>query len=186
MKVVFVGDSQVGKTSIINCLISGSFDQAPASTIGASFHKFRVETSHGYVNLNIWDTAGQEKYRSLAPMYYRTANAIVLVFDLTSRESFEALNEWVESIEGKILPDATTFLVGNKLDLPDRQVPFSEAEQFSFKSNCSKYIETSAKSNQSVTDLFKQIAEFSNNPGQTEESVVLSPPEAQTSSSNCC
>jgi small GTP-binding protein len=112
----------------------------------------------------IWDTAGQERYRSLAPMYYRGAQAAIVVFDVTSQGSFEGAKSWVKELQRKAPPELVIAIVGNKCDLPDRRVNPEEAREFAAsirnpQTNAEAfYTETSAKNNVCVTDVFNEVA----------------------------
>ena len=142
LKVVLVGDTKVGKSCILSRFVQGTFDRSMPATIGAAF----LTKVIGNVRLQLWDTAGQEKFRSLAPMYYRSANVAILFFDLTNLESFQALNQWATELEEKIMGEIKLFLVGNKVDLvDDRKVTQEEADEFCKNHNMVQYYETSAK-----------------------------------------
>ena len=145
-KLVLLGDSSVGKTSITRRMITNTFSEFQDSTIGASFITKHVETSKENINYEIWDTAGQERYRSLAPMYYRGAHCVFLVFDLTNRDSYDAIKNWEKEIKNNAKDVVLTILIGNKSDLcVSRQMPEREVEEYA-ESISAKYYETSAKS----------------------------------------
>ena len=177
MKVVLVGDTQVGKTCILGRLTTGSFRSSSPATVGAAFQNHVMTTSKGAVTMQIWDTAGQEKYRALAPMYYRSAHVAILFFDLTNRESFNSLDQWANELEEKTTGELRLFLVGNKVDLEsDRKVTKEEAEEFGFQHGAIEYFETSAKTGQGVIELFTKVAEMSENfDNQTTETSKTSP-----------
>jgi small GTP-binding protein len=160
MKVVIIGDSLVGKTCILVRLTAGKFDLESFPTIGAAFQNHVLVTENGSVTLHIWDTAGQEKYHSLTPMYYQNAQVAILVFDLTRLKSFESLDQWMEQLNGKRDTDLKIFLVGNKADLIDeRAVEEDRAQDFAAKSGAVAYIKTSAKSGEGIIELFTKVAE---------------------------
>lgn len=145
-KLVLLGDSSVGKTSIARRMTSNTFSEFQESTIGASFMTKHFETSKESINYEIWDTAGQERYRSLAPMYYRGAHCVFLVFDLTNRDSYEAIKNWEKEIKNNAKDVVLTILIGNKSDLcVSRQIAEREVEEYA-ESISAKYYETSAKS----------------------------------------
>jgi small GTP-binding protein len=160
MKVVLVGDTRVGKTCILTRLTQGVFRDS-AATVGAAFQTHTVTTQYGARTLQIWDTAGQEKYRSLAPMYYRSAHIAILCFDLTNRESFRALGTWADELAEKGTGELQTIIVGCKVDLVDaRVVARDEAQDFAFEKGASHYLECSAKSGVGIVDLFTKAAEL--------------------------
>jgi small GTP-binding protein len=121
VKTVFAGHAGVGKTCIIECAAHGSCKPNTFSTVGATNAtvavKVAINQKDTMVEFNIWDTAGQEKYRSLAPMYFTGAHLAILVFDLSSRTSFQVLDEFYDLLQQRAPEDCIYVLVGNKLDL---------------------------------------------------------------------
>lgn len=156
-KIVIIGDSDVGKTSIIQRYDQQTFDPTANPTIGASFLSKIVESSKGPVILNIWDTAGQERYRSLIPTYARGARAAILCYDVSSVPSFESLDSWLEELHKFSSLDCLLFVVGNKVDLISA-VPRSQASKWA-SDHGAQSLFTSAKSGSGVTELFKEIAD---------------------------
>jgi Ras-related protein Rab-5C len=153
-KVVFVGPSSSGKTSIISRYAKRSFhSQQP--TIGTAFYARDISTARGSVSLNIWDTAGMERYKSLVPRYSRGASAAVAVFDVTDLNSYEAAREILdEACQPGI--HLETFFVGNKIDLPCA-VDLQDAKEFAEHKN-SYFMETSAMTGENIDELFGLIA----------------------------
>ena len=161
MKIVLVGDTQVGKTCLIRRLSQGVYSDKNFATIGAAFQNHVIQTKNGSVSLQIWDTAGQEKFRALAPMYYRSAAVAVLCFDLTNKRTFEALEQWSMEISEKSPDTLKIVLVGTKKDLiNDREVSFEAGKHFAETHGVLFYLETSAKTGDGVIQLFSQIAEM--------------------------
>ncbi|GAB5034081.1 ras-related protein rab-5c-like [Nannochloropsis oceanica] len=157
IKLVLLGDSGVGKSSLVLRFVTQSFKPYSESTIGASFMSKVVELDGQTVKVQIWDTAGQEKYHSLAPMYYRGAAAAVVVYDLTRAESFATLQRWVSELRERNPKDMEIMIAGNKNDLEsERQVARSDAEVYA-KSIGAGYVETSAKDDVGVRDLFLSL-----------------------------
>lgn len=127
-KIVFLGDLSVGKTSIINQFIYGTFDQSHQPTIGIDFLSKTMYLDDRTIRLQLWDTAGQERFRSLIPQYIRDCSIAVLVFDITQQQSFLNVDRWVEDIRNERGSDVIIMLAGNKLDVADkRQVSTEEA-----------------------------------------------------------
>merc|ERR1712228_1103448 len=126
VKLVLLGDSRVGKSSVVIRFVKNEFDQYKFPTIGATFLTWGVSVGNYLVKFEIWDTAGQEKYRSLAPLYYRGASAALVVYDITNRESFENARKWIEEGDHVVIG-----LAGNKVDLAaNRKVSTEEGSQF--------------------------------------------------------
>jgi len=155
-KIVFLGKSGVGKTSITLRFCRDTFQDGTEATIGASFLTKIVSVKDRQVKFEIWDTAGQERYRALAPMYYRNADAAVLVYDLTDPESFASLQSWYQELH-KNVPNCVIILAGNKSDMVnDRRVSKETAQQFSSEKECS-LIEVSSKTGDNIQDLFIKL-----------------------------
>ena len=114
-KLVFVGDSGVGKTSLVERTVKNSFTENADSTIGAAFHKYVLKTDDNMtVTFNIWDTAGQERYRSLGPIYYRGSDAAILVYDITNSQSFDNIDAWIHNLKTVLGSDIVIALVGER------------------------------------------------------------------------
>lgn len=154
-KVIVIGDAAVGKTSIIQQFCFQTFEKEVESTVGSLFVSKEFETSDGRVQLNIWDTAGQEKYRSLIPMYSRNAAVAVVVLDVTNRESFESRDTWLDILL-KTAPRCKVFIALNKVDLPP-VLPVEEIQQWASNAGYPCF-ETSARDYNSVHRLFESVA----------------------------
>lgn len=183
IKLILLGDAGTGKTSLALRFALNEFRPYLEATIGASFFEKSIileeETDdedlptnqkRRHVIFKIWDTAGQEKYRALAPMYYRGAAAAIIVFDISRFSSFQLLKEWVEELKEKGPPDIVIVICGNKLDLEasgDRQVSKQDASDYATKIGAG-YVETSARDDTHVTELFEQVASMvSDTPNST-------------------
>lgn len=150
-KVVILGDSSTGKTSIATRYVNEKFEQIQESTIGASFLKKDVLANNCKVSYEIWDTAGQERYRSLAPMYYRNAKLALVVFDITHKNSFLSAIEWIKEIKENS-ENTLIALLGNKCDL-ENHIDKVLIEEF-VKSQDIPYFETSAKQDINISEVF--------------------------------
>lgn len=157
-KMLFIGDSGVGKSAIINKHVDNTFNDSRISTIGVDFKISTQEVNGKLIKLQIWDTAGQERFRSIVNSYYRGGQCIVIVFDLTDVESFNKISFWIEEIKqyGQSNPPPVIFIVGNKVDR-QRKISYDEAKTTA-ESFGAKYIETSAKQNINIDQLFTDIA----------------------------
>ena len=159
-KVVLVGESKVGKTSIISQFMDNIFQIGLPSTVGSSFmnKSMKCVDLNKIVNLQIWDTAGQERYRSVTKMLYKDADIALLVYDITNKKSFEALqNYWVEQVQESTLNETLMVIVANKSDLFDKEeVDEEEARNYAKTLNAPFFV-VSAKSTSSINELFKDI-----------------------------
>jgi len=157
-KLVLLGESAVGKSSLVLRFVKGQFLDYQESTIGAAFLTQTVCLNDTTVKFEIWDTAGQERYHSLAPMYYRGAQAAIVVYDITSYDSFDRAKKWVKELQRQGNPNIVIALAGNKVDLaPKRKVEIEEAQAYSDE-NVILFMETSAKTAANVNELFVAIA----------------------------
>eukprot|EP01129_Flabellula_baltica_P013544 TRINITY_DN6308_c0_g1_i1.p1 TRINITY_DN6308_c0_g1~~TRINITY_DN6308_c0_g1_i1.p1 ORF type:complete len:193 (-),score=32.86 TRINITY_DN6308_c0_g1_i1:8-586(-) len=154
VKLLFVGDASVGKSSIILRYVDDAFSNLP-STIGVDFKTVTVDMEGKEILLEIWDTAGQERFRTVVASYYRNANGYILVFDVTRRETFDNLDYWINQLtENSPSEDSFILIIGNKVDLEaDREVSEDEAREFVTSRLCN-YIECSAKQNINIDHIF--------------------------------
>mmetsp|Transcript_910 Transcript_910/g.1453 ORF Transcript_910/g.1453 Transcript_910/m.1453 type:complete len:209 (-) Transcript_910:532-1158(-) len=159
-KILLVGDEAVGKSSILLRFTDNTFNETQASTIGVDFKVKMLEQSGQRIKVTIWDTAGQERFRTLTSSYYRGAQGIVLTYDVTRRETFEHMNQWLEEVKqytpgaGK---DVILVLVGNKVDLDEkRQVSRKEGEAWA-RQRGMLFIETSAKTKLGIQQVFQEL-----------------------------
>ncbi|CAI5713912.1 unnamed protein product [Hyaloperonospora brassicae] len=159
VKVVLLGDTGVGKSSLVLRFVTNNFRPYSESTIGASFMSKMIVVNDAPIKYQIWDTAGQEKYHSLAPMYYRGAAAAIVVYDITRKQSLTTLKNWVKELK-QLGPDNIVIAIaGNKSDLEEkREVPASQARAYAEEIGA-LFIETSAKEDTNVSDLFIQISQ---------------------------
>ena len=158
-KLLLLGDSSVGKTSILLKYISNKFDESSISTVGVDYMDKIIDYNKFKIKLQIWDTSGEEKFRTITKNFYRNADGLLVVFDLTKKESYDHIRIWIN--EAKENNDKLkTILIGNKLDLKDeRIVAIDVAKQFAEKNNL-KYIETSAKDGTNINESFQAIIDL--------------------------
>ena len=154
-KVVLLGQSGAGKTSIIMQYVRGLFTQGTNPTIGASFVTKTEKVDGKETEISIWDTAGQELYRGLTPMYYRNAMAAIVVFDVCNEDSFRAVRGWVDEIRENT-GDTIIAICANKIDIESRIVSKEEGSKLA-QSLDAMYFETSAATASGVSDLFHRI-----------------------------
>lgn len=157
-KLVLLGESAVGKSSLVLRFVKGQFHEYQESTIGAAFLTQTVCLDDTTVKFEIWDTAGQERYHSLAPMYYRGAQAAIVVYDITNTDTFARAKNWVKELQRQASPNIVIALAGNKADLASkRAVEFQEAQAYA-DDNSLLFMETSAKTAMNVNEIFMAIA----------------------------
>lgn len=157
-KLVLLGESAVGKSSLVLRFVKGQFLDYQESTIGAAFLTQTVCLNDTTVKFEIWDTAGQERYHSLAPMYYRGAQAAIVVYDITSYDSFDRAKKWVKELQRQGNPNIVIALAGNKVDLASKRTVEIEESQAYSEENGILFMETSAKTAANVNELFVAIA----------------------------
>lgn len=170
-KVVFLGGPGVGKTSLLKRLVLDSFDKDYSSTIGVEFFTKPVQVGDKTINLQIWDTAGQERFKSLIPGYVRDTSVAVIVYDVSYEESLEEAKYWYQVVLNERGSDAICILVGNKIDLESR-VMHSKVLDFARPIGMTA-LETSAKTGQNVTRLFRIISELSLDKAKVQSTSVV-------------
>ena len=157
-KIIFVGDSGVGKTTIINRINNEEFKDLNESSVGIDYYSKNIKFRGEELTLQIWDTAGQEKYRGLIPTYARNAVLAFIIYDISSKQSFENLTGWIDYLNS--IEKMPMIICGNKIDLVDRQVSKEEGEEFAKKNNLI-FFEVSAKTNENMNYmLYRSIAEL--------------------------
>ncbi|KAI5954647.1 YPT52 [Candida jiufengensis] len=163
-KLVLLGESAVGKSSIVHRFVKNTFDDLRESTIGAAFltQSITIPETQTTIKFEIWDTAGQERYKSLAPMYYRNANAALCVYDITNINSFKKAQDWIKELKKQAPEGIIIALVGNKSDLNDsREINQQEIDDYvnELKNEGFKIIqsECSAKNGDGIIEVFDKI-----------------------------
>lgn len=156
LKILVIGESAVGKSCLLLRYTDNKFQETFMTTIGVDFKTKHLEIDGTPVKLQIWDTAGQEKFRAITKAYYRGAHGILVVFDISRRDTFNQVKMWIDSIKDASTDTIDVILVGNKADL-DRAVTKEEAQELATQSGI-KYYETSAKENTNVEDAFQNLA----------------------------
>eukprot|EP01083_Nonionella_stella_P021171 58709_1 len=164
LKMIVLGESGVGKTAILQQYINNTFTEDHKTTIGADFFTKKFDIGRNLITLQIWDTAGQERFESLGKAFYRGANACILVYDITSKQSFDKVADWKASFEQiNSLEESDEFpflLIGNKSDLEEnREITMNEATNYA-QTHKMKYYETSALSGKNIKDAIFKITEI--------------------------
>lgn len=161
-KTLIIGDSGVGKSSIMTQFVDGIFQESYICTIGVDYKTISVDANEHVVKFLLWDTAGQEKFRSLCRNYYRGAQCAIFVFDLTKANSFHNIRQWLNDFEEETTRvkngQIVKILVGNKADLKaKRTVSYKDALEFSETNGFVHYFETSAKENINIDEVFYKL-----------------------------
>ena len=158
LKILVIGDSSVGKTSMLLKYVENIFPEAHMATIGVEYKVKVINTPKYKVNLNIWDTAGQERFKSITKSFFNNTNGIVFVYDITSKESFEGVKNWMKDAEpyGKF----ESVLCGNKVDLEEKRIiKFDQLKEFGLKKKIDVF-ETSAKTGANLNKVFQKIVDL--------------------------
>ena len=157
-KIMVLGESKVDKTQLIKRYTKNVFGGVYLTTVGMDFQDKIIEIEDKKIRLQIWDTAGQERFRNVTKSYFQSSQGLVLVYDITDRESFEKLNFWVDNIKNFAPENAKFILVGNKCDLVnERKVSYEEGENYAKNLNI-KFFEASARDGTNVNELFFYLA----------------------------
>ena len=160
-KIIVIGDTSVGKSCLTMKATKDYFENYYSPTVGFEFYTFNVKIDEQNIRLQIWDTCGQEEYRSLIQNFYRNSSLAIMVYSIDNEKSFENLEIWLNEIKLKGNPDVIIFLIGNKIDLEDnREVPTEKGEQFYKDNKLSLFLETSAKTGKNVEDVFTNAAKI--------------------------
>lgn len=189
-KLVLLGETAVGKSSLVLRFVKHQFFEYQESTIGAAFLTHNVDLDDFLVKFEIWDTAGQERYNSLAPMYYRGAACAIVVYDITRPATFHnRAKNWVKELQQNGSPNIVIALAGNKSDKEDsRQVSREEAAIYAEEKGLI-FMETSAKLNSNVSEIFEEIAiklPKSLAPPKASKGIVIDPDHIPDKKSKCC
>ena len=158
-KIIVVGDSGVGKSCLTMKGTKNHFEECYAPTVGFEFFIFNIKIDDKYIRLQIWDTCGQEAYKSLITSFYRNASLAILVYAIDNQNSYNNIETWLNEIKFQSNPETKIFLIGNKKDLEEkRDVSFETAEKFSKDNSFNYFSETSAKTGFNAQNVFIQAA----------------------------
>ena len=193
-KVIIIGDSGVGKSSLLKRAVQNRFESVYQATIGFEFLLMYFKVKDMKIKLQIWDTCGQEMYRSLVQGFYRNTSFALIVYDVSQRKSFDNIETWLNDLRQNTEQDIPVYIVGNKIDL-DKQVTTEEAKIFSVSNRTKYFIECSAKNGKNCNEIFAQIAKYlynsqgKGNNFQNPERLKISNEEEQfpeTKKKRCC
>ena len=161
LKILLVGDSSVGKTTLINKYVEDKFSDSHITTVGVEYKEKEIIVNNRKINLQIWDTSGQERYHSITKNFYRNADGIIFIFDIANKDSFDHLRGWLNTSQD-CENDFKIIIVGNKVDLNDDRVVNKEMVDRFAEKECGgiKYFETIGKDGTNVELVFKEMAEL--------------------------
>ena len=159
-KVLILGDSSVGKTCFLLKYTDKVFNEVYMSTIGLDYRLKTLTLKCGKkVKLQIWDTAGQDRFRTITKNYYKGAHGIILIYDVTNTDTYDNVENWISQIKEEASPNVVIYLVGNKVDMEDKRKVTTEEGQKVADENNLPFIETSAKSDINVNETFDNLVE---------------------------
>ena len=160
-KLIFIGDSSVGKSCLTTKAVKNNFEEYYQATVGFEFLTFNMKVNDKVVKLQIWDTCGQEIYKSLISNFYRNSSLAVLVYAIDNKESFNHVENWLNDLKSQANPDVRIFLVGNKADLEeDRKIKTEEGEKYKEEQNLDLFMETSAKTGHNARNVLVEAAKI--------------------------
>ena len=156
-KIVLIGDTSVGKTNILSKYLKGEFDPKSRSTVGVEFGVKNFKIENNIVKVQIWDTAGEERYRSITNAYYKGAKGSLLVYDITNKKSFENVEKWISDLKANADEDISMILLGNKTDLEDKRVVTTEEGKNKAEFYNLTFMETSALNGNNIQEAFNEL-----------------------------
>ena len=182
-KVIVVGNSGVGKSCLSMRAAQNIFKEEHQLTLGTEIYNFKVKINDKSINLMIWDTCGQEKYRSLIKNYYQNSSLAIIVYSVVDQISFDDVNEWYKQIKLNTSADCKIFLIANKVDLPERKITTEQGKKYKKDFQFDLFMETSAKSGFNSKELFinganillrehENIKMYEKNPNSHEEKIL--------------
>lgn len=180
--ISMIGDMHVGKTAISNAFLRHKFVSDYQPTIGATMVKFTHNQGDRNIQFCIIDTAGMEQYKSMAPVFYKQSEAAILVYDVTKKDSFDDLQEWYDRYREHKLTEPL-IIVGNKIDLDEREITFSQGERWTEDHNCYAFVETSAKEGINLDTLLAKMTEIVE---AREKSIIESAKLETAEKETCC
>ena len=187
LKIMVLGESMVGKTSLITRYTNDKFGGRYLCTVGIAFQKKKIEKNNKNVLLQIWDTAGQERFRNVTKNYFQTSQGFVLAYDINNKESFEKVQYWIEEIKSNSEENIKCILIGTKCDLDKREVTEEEGKELGDKYGY-QFLETSAKENININETFENLVSeiMSNFQDSKRESLTLSTNKIGKKKKKCC
>ena len=196
-QLLIIGDSTVGKTSILRRFAQDQFNANYLATIGVDFFTKDIILNEKRIHVKMWDTAGQERYKALTQGFFRNAQGIMIVYDISSKISFNNLKYWIESIENNVKMEnknIPSIIIGNKVDILEREVDIIEGENFAKNKNIN-YFEVSAKTGQGINEaikfLIQKVIDINDNNEKEDENIKIKGDDGDNKDKmkkfkNCC
>ncbi|KAK8865357.1 Ras- protein Rab-8B [Tritrichomonas musculus] len=185
-KIILIGDSGVGKTSLIKSYLGYEFNKSLPNTIGCEYNSKTINIDGFTIELCIWDTAGQETFRSIVASYFRNVHGVLLVFDLTKKNSFDSIPNWIKTFHEKSNFETDFVLIGNKSDLESSEINQSDIQNLANSHHC-EYFETSALNGSNVEAAFSFLAkQIINRLGTKFTEHTTTPTPEPSSRKQCC
>ena len=156
IKIMLLGESQIGKTSLIQRYVKNNFNLSYITTVGIDFQLKQIKMNNKSIKLQIWDTAGQERFKNITKSYFHSSDGFIVGYDITSRLSFTNVSTWLKEINDNAPEEIQKILIGNKCDLNEREVTTEEGQKLA-EENGMKFFETSAKNDINVNETFESI-----------------------------
>ena len=156
IKIMLLGESQIGKTSLIQRYVKNNFNLSYITTVGIDFQLKQIKMNNKSIKLQIWDTAGQERFKNITKSYFHSSDGFIVGYDITSRLSFTNVSTWLKEINENAPEEIHKILIGNKCDLNEREVTTEEGQKLA-EENGMKFFETSAKNDINVKETFEAI-----------------------------
>lgn len=159
-KIIVVGDSGVGKSCLTMKGTKNHYEESYSPTVGFEFFTFNIRINDKNIKLQIWDTAGQDRFRAITKNYYKGANGIILIYDVTNMQTYENVKNWISQIKEEASPNVIIYLVGNKIDVPDEQrlIKAEDGQKIADEFNL-PFKEASAKDGTNVNEIFQELLE---------------------------
>ena len=156
IQIMLLGESQIGKTSLIQRYVKNNFNLSYITTVGIDFQLKQIKMNNKSIKLQIWDTAGQERFKNITKSYFHSSDGFIVGYDITSRLSFTNVSTWLKEINDNAPEEIQKILIGNKCDLNEREVTTEEGQKLA-EENGMKFFETSAKNDINVKETFESI-----------------------------
>ena len=187
-QLLIIGNSSVGKTSILTRYSSKTFNENYLATVGLDFFSKDETIDNKIIRIKIWDTAGQERYKSFTKCFFQKAQGIMIVYDVTSQKSFHDLQYWIDSLNSNMYQDISfvpIIIIGNKIDLPNREVTKQEASDYS-REHKFHYYETSAKTGEGIDLAIRELVKKVMNGGKKNGNNNINLNQTKKKSGKCC